>query len=49
MFLGGVSSREASERSKLKIADFMIMPICVYLLKHDALAIQFLKSGGMKM
>lgn len=49
MFLGGVSSREASERSKLKIADFMIMPICVYLLKHDALAIQFLKSGGMKI
>lgn len=27
----------------------MIMPICVHMLKHDALAVQFIKSGGTKM
>lgn len=35
--------------NKLRIADFMIMPICVHMLKHDALAVQFIKSGGTKM
>jgi len=39
LFIGGVNTRDSSDRNKLKIADFMIMPICVYLLKHDALAI----------
>lgn len=49
LFIGGVGQRDSSDRNKLKIADFMIMPICVYMLKHEYLAIQFLKSGGIKM
>ncbi|CAD8109534.1 unnamed protein product [Paramecium primaurelia] len=42
LFLGGIGN-------KLKIADFMIMPICVHFLKHEELAIQFIKSGGIKI
>ncbi|CAD8207074.1 unnamed protein product [Paramecium octaurelia] len=42
LFLGGIGN-------KLKIADFMIMPICVHFLKHEALAIQFIKSGGIRI
>ncbi|CAD8111966.1 unnamed protein product [Paramecium primaurelia] len=42
LFLGGIGN-------KLKIADFMIMPICVHFLKHETLAIQFIKSGGIRI
>ncbi|CAD8208099.1 unnamed protein product [Paramecium pentaurelia] len=42
LFLGGIGN-------KLKIADFMIMPICVHFLKHEELAIQFIKSGGIRI
>ncbi|CAD8120222.1 unnamed protein product [Paramecium sonneborni] len=41
-FLAGIDN-------KRKIASFMIMPICVHFLKHEALAIQFIKSGGIKI
>ncbi|CAD8123762.1 unnamed protein product [Paramecium sonneborni] len=42
LFLGGIGN-------KLRISDQMIMPICVHFLKHDSLAIQFVKSGGIKI
>ncbi|CAK91061.1 unnamed protein product (macronuclear) [Paramecium tetraurelia] len=42
LFLGGIGN-------KLKIADFMIMPVCVHFLKHETLAVQFIKSGGIRI
>jgi len=39
LLVGGLSTRDAKGLSKMKIGDSMIMPIFVYLLKHEALAI----------
>lgn len=49
LLVGGVGSRDAKGQSKIKVGDSMIMPIFVYLLKHESLAIHFLRSGGIKM
>jgi V-type H+-transporting ATPase subunit H len=49
LLVGGVGTRDQKGQSKMKIGDAMIMPIFVYLLKHDALAVHFLRSGGIKI
>ena len=48
LIVGGLSQKDANQ-NRLKISDQMIMPICVYLLKHESLAKEFLRAGGMKM
>lgn len=49
LLVAGVGQRDKTGQSKMKVADTMVMPIFVCLLKHEALAIQFLNSGGIKM
>ena len=39
LFIGGIGIKFFYSGNKLRIADFMIMPICVHMLKHDALAV----------
>jgi len=47
--LVGAVNQKGSVGTQIRISDPMIMPIFVYLLKHERLAIHFLESGGIRI
>lgn len=44
-----LGDRDGSGQKKIKISDHMVMPILVYLLKHDHLAEEFMLNDGFSI